>query len=243
MKPYSKETYLTVVFISIIIHLVFVTMAEGAFYLNRLLITDPPEVIFKTSRAALPMESKMSVNKMHLPKPIPSKNNDKVNEKGPSTKPMKPIDKELSQFKESQKEINERIKKFKSDLIMKQLSTVSMKIYDLEKIEIKFKKDTLDLYLKKMRSKIARKWLANLSSYKCDSCQATVQYQLDSLGSVFGVSILDSNSDIYFGASCTDAVKDGSPFGVLPFEPKVSSQNRHITVVLTFYFEGKKIKK
>lgn len=239
MKSSFFKNYVAAVTFSLIAHLFFGTIAEGALLLSQLFKSEEPTFYFTSPEPKdLPLKKRKMLTQ---PKAVPNQApTDKHVDPPKSLQPkIKEIKKEVNQFQKSQKQINQRIKKFKNTLVEKQVSSVNMKIYHLEKLPLEFRGETLPLYLKKMRLKISKKWLYILESFKCDSCQASVEFQVNSKGDIFNSELLKSNAPQLFNRACLEAVKSASPLGPLVFLENNSGSDNFITVSLTFYFEGK----
>lgn len=93
-------------------------------------------------------------------------------------------------------------------------------------------------YLAQMRSKIRSLWLKKVSSANIRPGVVTIEYRIDSSGTISNLKTLSLKGDRDFYRSCLSAAEDSSPFGPLPPDLNVTGDTGFIIVKLTFYLRG-----
>ncbi len=240
----GNDIYKTAFFLSLAIHIFFITGAEAALILSK---KDNPNPSFVFIASLPVIQPKSFTSSVELKKelisdaksenPVQPKLNRKIKEPA--------VIQNMREFKSQQSRLSKRINSIKKEIVEKQvelLQSVNSSVYDLEKIPIEMRKSVLPDYLKQMRSKISAVWLLLLDSVQCESCTSVVEYRVDRNGKISGLALLHSSGNQSFDAACLKAVTQSNPLPALPFHFKQEIKEEYLTVSLTFYLERKKPK-
>lgn len=252
--------YRNAVALSVAAHLFFVTTVDAAVFLGKAFVPhfDRPILTIQTihrDRISNPTQQVL-VRKINKPSreetfykhavrqvsgSMPQKDSSTVQPKPIKNHP--PFESALRHFHHLQAKLDQRIQKFKDDLMnltaqqpeSKSNEWLMSQISDLEKVPSEMRRDLFPEYLKKMRARIALTWLEKINMRHFESEVATVHYRVMQDGTVSELKPAVSKGDELFVESCLSAVEEASPFGMLPFDLKASEKEKYLSVTLTFH--------
>lgn len=216
--------YAPAIVLSILIHLFFVTAVEAFTILTP---SVPVSLVsWKLVKQAVSIQKKEEpLSSTDIPKASKAfvKSATKTEKPFPSFGPNQSNEKnEL--FQNSQKGMDERIKKIRRELI-------------------EIKEEALDDYLKQMRMKIAEAWAEELKMLPSGSAKVVLEYQLDrTTGAVENLKVLEHEGNDFFYRVCVRSVVRSGPFGSVPAGfAKGVTKGSVLSVALTFrFYEGSK---
>lgn len=257
MKPGKvSDAYKTAFFLSVAIHIFFVTGAEAALILSKRLNPEPVFNLMINSSEIASSQLFTIMNRNEQQK-TQSLQESIATEAIPNLRPglrkvisgskiKKPVfAKKVKKFGKHQHLLNQRITMVKKQIIQKQiesLQSVGSSVYDVEKIPLDIRESILPDYLKQMRFQILSQWLVRLESIQCKSCTSIVEYKITPRGKIFDLELLSSSQDQHFDSACLEAVNKSSPLPPLPFNFGREIKEDYLTISLTFYLEKKKPK-